>query len=407
LKVLLDAIFGPTNFKSEIVWKRYGSHNDAIGYGAVHDVLLYYGASKDVLFNREFQAHDEAYITQRFRFADPDGRRFSEQNMASPNPRPNLTYAFTAANGVTYLPPRNGWKYTQIRTTELDAQGRLHYPGKANGRLRLKNYLDEMEGVPVNDVWTDIGAIGGTSPERMGYPTQKPLALLERIIAASSNPGDVVLDPFCGCGTAVDAAQKLGRRWIGIDITYLAIDLIRKRLYHRYRESIEGTYRTLGIPTDVAGAQALFDANPFDFERWAVSLLDGQPNERQVGDKGVDGRVRFHADVDRIGTCLVSVKGGHQVNPAMVRDLVGTVEQQKAEMGVLIIAVPITKGMAEVAAKSGSYEAPLTRASYPKVQIITVPDLLAHKHPRMPTAIPPYVKAKPYTGDQLVLGATI
>jgi site-specific DNA-methyltransferase (adenine-specific) len=207
----MDAVFKPEHFQAEIIWKRYGAHNDSKGYGRVHDVILFYSRNKSPLFNKQHQPYADEYVVQRFRFSDPDGRRWSEQNLASPNPRPNLTYAFTARNGVTYQPPPNGWKYTFDRMIELDRQGRLHYPQKGAGRLRLKNYMDEMPGVSVQDLWTDIGLIGGTSPERLGYPTQKPLALLERIILASSNEGDVVLDPFCGCGTTVDAAQKLHR----------------------------------------------------------------------------------------------------------------------------------------------------------------------------------------------------
>ncbi|MDP8960518.1 MAG: site-specific DNA-methyltransferase [Actinomycetota bacterium] len=172
--------------------------------------------------------------------------------------------------------------------TQLDAEGRLHYPRKEGGRLRLKNYYDELPGVPVQDVWTDIGPIGGTNPERLGYPTQKPESLLERIVTTSSNEGDVVLDPFCGCGTTIAVAQRLRRQWIGIDITYLAIDLIDKRLRDTYGDGVRATYEIRGIPRDAGGARALFNANPFDFERWAVSLVGGQPHQRseQAGDKG-------------------------------------------------------------------------------------------------------------------------
>ena len=198
LRLVLDTVFGPQNFQSEIVWKRYGAHNDSKGYGAVHDVILFYTKGRPSVFVKQYQNYDEAYISERFRFQDEDGRRWSEQNLSSPNPRPNLTYSYTASNGVTYLPPANGWKYTRERMEEIDRQGRLHFPKRTGGRLRLKNYFDELPGVPVQDVWTDISLIGGTSPERLGYPTQKPIALLERILAASSNPGDLVLDPCCG-----------------------------------------------------------------------------------------------------------------------------------------------------------------------------------------------------------------
>ncbi|HEX3374008.1 MAG TPA: site-specific DNA-methyltransferase [Edaphobacter sp.] len=219
LKILLDGIFGAEQFLSEIVWKRYGAHSNSKIYGAVHDTILFYSKTKEIKFNRQFQPYDQAYIDERFRFTDPDGRRWAEQNLANPDVRPNLMYDFKAHNGITYSHPPNGWKYEPTRMQELDDAGRLHYPAKKDGRLRLKNYMDEMPGIPIQDVWTDLSHIGGTSPERLGYPTQKPLSLLERIIEASSNEGDTVLDPFCGCGTTIHAAQKLKRQWIGIDVT--------------------------------------------------------------------------------------------------------------------------------------------------------------------------------------------
>jgi hypothetical protein len=280
--------------------------------------------------------------------------------------------------------------------------GRILWPKKIGGSPSLKQYLDDMGGVEVQDVWDDIFPINSQAKERLGYPTQKPLALLERIIESSSNEGDTVLDPFCGCGTTVDAAQKLGRQWIGIDITYLAVDLIDKRLRHTYGDEIESTYKVHGIPNDVQGAQALFDENPFDFERWAVSLVDGQPNEKQVGDKGIDGRIRFHSDKDKIGTVVVSVKGGKQVAPTMMRDLVGTVQDHKADMGLLIMLAKPTRGMTELADHSGTYVVPMTGTAYPKVQVVTVAELLAGNRPKMPTAILPYIKASPKAGSEAV-----
>jgi len=396
LKIMLDSIFGPDRFRSEIIWRRYGSHNDAKGYGAVHDVLLYYVKGKTFTFNKQFVEYEESYVEERFRFADPDGRRWMEQNLSSPNPRPNLTYPYTASNGTTYEPPANGWKVTPDRMALLDAEGRLHYPAKDGGRLRLKNYLDEGLGVPVQDMWTDILSLGGTSPERLGYPTQKPVALLDRIIQTSSNPGDVVLDPFCGCGTAIDSAIKHGRQWLGIDVTYIAVGLIQARLKDTYGEAIAKTYRVEGIPRDLPGAQALFNQSPFDFERWAVTLADGTPNEKQVGDRGIDGVIRFLNDKSGKaagGRVLVSVKGGKSINPAMVRDLVGTVDSQKAEMGVLILMVPPTPGMVEAANHSGSYTWPVNGQSFPRVQIITVPELLNFQRPKMPPPLTPYISA--------------
>jgi hypothetical protein len=190
----------------------------------------------------------------------------------------------------------------------------------------------------------------------------------------------------------------------GIDITYLAIDLIDKRLHHIYDDPIATTYKVHGIPHDRDGARALFDANPFDFERWAVSMVDGQPNEKQVGDKGVDGIVRFPLSRTETGRIVVSVKGGKTVNPAMVRDLVGTVKTQRAQMGVLITMEPPSRGVRDAVNRSGSYEHPLTGTRYPTLQVITVAELLEGNRPKMPTAILPYIKAKPRAPEQPSLG---
>lgn len=217
---------------------------------------------------------------------------------------------------------------------------------------------------------------------------------MERIIKASCPKDGVILDPFCGCGTAVDAAQQLGHNWIGIDITYIAIDLIVKRLQHRYGDSITGTFITNGIPTDIEGADAFFARNPFDFERWAVSFVNGQPNEKQVGDKGIDGRIRFHRGGDVPGLAVVSVKGGRQLNPAMVQALSGAMHQEQADMGVLITMGKPTPGMIEAAALGGTYEHIPTGQRYQRLQIVTVPELFDGKRPNMPTVILPYIKAR-------------
>lgn len=283
-----------------------------------------------------------------------------------------------------------------VQYDRVDDQGR-RYKQQSHGQ---RTYLNEL-GQPCPDVW-EIQILGSRSPERLGYPTQKPVALLERVIRASSREGAVVLDPFCGCGTAVDAAQQLKRQWIGIDITYIAVDLIIKRLQHRYGNDILATFTTNGIPTDVEGAAALFTRNPFDFERWAVSMLSGQPNEKQVGDKGIDGRIRFHRGGDVAGLAAVSVKGGRALNPSMVQALVGAMEQERADMGVLVTMGRPTAGMVEAANGAGLYEHPPTGNRYSRVQIITVPELFDGKRPNMPTVILPYIKASPRPQSEAV-----
>jgi SAM-dependent methyltransferase len=364
-------------------------------------VILHYGASQSVTWNEPRTEYEDVYLDKYYKYDDGDGRLYW---------RNSLTAAGTR-QGSSGLPWRDidvaatgqHWKFTREHLDELDAEGRIYWP-PGGGFPQIKRYREDLKGVAVGDIWTDIDRINQVAAERLGYPTQKPLALLERIIAASSNEGDVVLDPFCGCGTTIDAAEKLHRRWIGIDVTYLAIDLIRKRLRHTYGDPIEATYVVHGVPADLDGARALFAENPFDFERWAVSLIDAQPNEKQVGDRGIDGRVRFFADKDHIGQILVSVKGGATVNPGMVRDLRGTVEREGAEMGVLIALTEPTRGIREEVDKSGSYTSPLTGQEYPRIQVVTVADLMDKRMPKMPAAILPYLKAKPRDPDQLTFG---
>lgn len=392
LKILLDSIFDARRFRNEVIWQRTTSK----GYqtrrlASNHDVLFVYSKSDEFTWNG-----DEAYIPYdhdnldaktlgKYVYKDGDGRRYRLGDLTGPNdPRPNLTYEFL---GVT-----RRWRWSRERMEEAYKQGVVVQT--APGRVpQVKRYLDERKGKPLSDVWTDIPPLNSQAAERLGYPTQKPLALMERILRLSTNPGDVVLDPFCGCGTTVDAAEQLGRRWIGIDITYIAIDLIEKRLLHTYGPGIVGTYDVSGIPKDALGAQALFDRNPFDFERWAVSMVNAQPNEKQVGDKGIDGVARFPIDTKTTGRVLVSVKGGKTINPAMARDLEGTIVAQKAEMGILITQVPPTAGVSEVMNHSGSYTLPTNGQKFPKLQTITVADLLAGKRPEMPATYLPYIAA--------------
>lgn len=387
LKVLLDAIFGAANFMTEVIWKRTSAHNRVRRFGPVHDVILGYGKSQDWTWNPQYVPYDQHYIDQDYRrIEEGTGRRFRISDVTSN--RPGSSYEW---NGKP-PPGQRFWAYAKERMEEFEASGKLVY--SSNGYPQLKRYLDEMPGQLVQDVWTDIQPINNRAAERLGYPTQKPVALMERIIATSSNEGGVVLDPFCGCGTTIDAAIKLKRQWIGIDVTYLAVDLIEKRLEHTYGPSVKQTYEVLGIPRDKAAALALFSKSPFDFERWAVSLMNGQPNQKQVGDKGIDGVARFPLGRNDFGRVLISVKGGKQLNPSMVRDLGGTVTTQKAEMGVLITNGPPTRGMVDEANHAGTYQHPNYAQAFPRIQIITVDELLAGKRPQMPPTVLPYIQAQ-------------
>lgn len=393
LKVILDAIFGPTNFRNEISWRRSNPKSlVSVNFPNCRDVILRYSRGPRPTFNMIYETHDPEYVRKAYKYEDERGR-YRLLPLLNPNDdRPNLTYEFL---GVTRV-----WRWTKERMEQAYSDG-IVVQVKPGAVPQYKKYLADSLGRTITDNWDDIEQAAGN--ETLGYPTQKPVALLERIINASSNPGDVVLDPFCGCGTAVAAAQKLDRRWVGIDITYLAIDLIQKRLRHTYGDEIRDMFRVHGIPADVDGARALFATNPFDFERWAVSLVDGRPNDKQVGDRGIDGRVLFPTAVDRLGLMLVSVKGGATVNPSMVRDLVGTVRTERAEMGLLITLAEPTRGMRDAAEKAGTYSHDLTGRTFKRVQIITVAELLANNRPAMPTPVLPYVTARPVSRDQLSL----
>ncbi len=363
------------------------------------DTILYYGKTGSVTWNPPLGQHSDSYIRDKYRYVDQDGRKYRLDNMTSPNPRPNMMYEWKG-----HASPVNGWRYSRETMARLDAEGRIWYPDAKSKRPQLKRYLDEMTGVLLGDVWTDIDPINSRASERLGYATQKPEKLLERIIAASSNEGDIVLDPFCGCGTTVAVAQRMKRAWIGIDITYLAVDLIRKRLLATYGQQVLSEMIVEGIPRDVASAYALFLRSPFDFERWAVSLVEGTPNEKQVADRGYDGIVRFPTDNrDGVGRVVVSVKGGKHLNPAMVRDLLGTVSAQRAEMGILILLEEPTRGMLEVANHSGTVQFPISGRSYPVLQITTIRELLKGERPRMPAPLLPYIQARRVLdlGDQL------
>lgn len=386
LKLLLDAVFGSERFINEVIWKRTFAHNRTVRYGPVHDVLLFYSKGADWFWREQYVPYDDTYIENFYHHVEPGtNRRYMLDNVTSNRPGGRFLW-----NGKP-PPGKRFWGYGEAKMKEFEAEGRLIY--SKNGIPRYKRYLDEMPGQLLQDVWVDIPPISSHSSERLGYPTQKPLALLERIIVASCPEDGVVLDPFCGCGTAIDAAEHLDRRWVGIDLTYIAIDLIIKRLRHRYGPDFRSTFTTNGIPEDVQGAQALFARNPFDFERWAVSLVGGEPNQKQVGDQGIDGRIRFDAGAGEVGVAAVSVKGGQQINPSMVQSLVGAMQQEHADMAVLVTMRNPTPGMKQAAEVSGIYRHDISSNTYPKVQIITVAELLKGQRLEMPMVFLPYIKA--------------
>lgn len=273
LKILLDAVFGATRFVNEIAWKRSHAHSDAKQgakhFGRVQDIILFYCKGEGRTWNPQYSEYSQEYLERDYRRVEPDGRRYRLDNIQGPGGAAKGN-PFYEVMGVS-----RHWRYSREKMQELIDAGLIvqTQPGAVPQR---KRYLDEMLGVPVQDIWTDIKLLNNRDKEMLGYPTQKPVALLERIIAASSNPGDVVLDPFCGCGTTVHAAQKLGRSWIGIDVTPLAVNLIRRRLSEAFGN--DAKFQVFGLPQDLDGARALFEQDPHAFQLWAVSLIpDAQP----------------------------------------------------------------------------------------------------------------------------------
>ena len=296
VKLMLDQILGENQFQNEVIWKRTHAHGN-IGrrFGVVNDSIFFYTKSDDYAWNQEYLAFEEDYVNRRFNYRDPDGRRWQSVTLRNPGKRPNLHYPYTASNAVTYLPHPNGWSCDLERMKKYDREGRLHFPSKAGGQLRLKMYLDESSGPKLQNIWDDIPPINSQAAEALGYPTQKPLPLLERIIKASSNENDIVLDAFCGCGTALVAAQKLKRQWIGIDISPTSCRVMAKRLKKdcglKEDEKLWAIGRGFVVRDLPKTEEELRKYPPFEFENWAVVALGGIPNKAQVGDFGIDGRI--------------------------------------------------------------------------------------------------------------------
>src|SRR6266705_1454838 len=396
LKLMLDGVFGATRFRNEIVWKRTFAHgNVGRNYGSISDKLFWYSKGERYTWNQPYKQLTEEEIEEKYPNVDPDERRWQSVTLRNPGPRPNLHFPYTASNGVTYQPHPNGWSCNLERLQKYDREGRLHFPMKPSGALRLKMFADESLGERLQNIWLDVPPIGAQAQERLGYPTQKPQALLERIINTSSDPGDVVLDPFCGCGTTIHAAQKLDRQWIGIDITYLAINLIKRRLKDAFGEEIE--FEEKGQPTDFASAKRLAELDKFQFQHWALSLIGARPlkeGEGKGADRGVDGLLYFYeterkdipgrvkeeplpkSEPVHREKIIVQVKGGG-VNRSDVATLLGAVKNQKAAGGVLITLEKPSKQMRTETADAGRYTSKLWHdKDYPRIEILTVEGLL-------------------------------
>jgi site-specific DNA-methyltransferase (adenine-specific) len=387
LKVVLDTIFGVQNFRNEIVWKRTSAHSSAKKYGSVHDILFFYTKSDSFTWNPQYAPYENEYIETFFDSVDENGKRYKRADLTgagiSKGPSGNIW------KGIDVTAKGRHWMYVPDTLNELDKQGKIHWPQKEGGVPRLKQYPEDMPGVPLQDVWNNISPIHNLASERLGYPTQKPQELLERIIQASSNPGDVVLDPFCGCGTAVAAAQALGRQWIGIDITHLAVALIKYRILDAFPDA---KFDIIGEPGTLSAARQLANDDRHQFEWWALSLVQARPSGGESGsrqgkkgaDRGVDGIISIIDDnTHQPKKVIVQVKSGH-VSSAQIRDLVGTIEREKAVIGVFITLEEPTSAMTKEAATAGFYESIAWGKQYPRIQILTIEQLLQGAEIQMP-----------------------
>lgn len=380
LKMLMDAVFGPINFRNEIIWKRANAHNDPKRYGRVTDSVLYYAKGDRPTWTPQHTPYREAYYESHFK-QDADGRYYRTVPLDAPRHgagSPSLLYEW---HGKLPAPSRT-WAVKRETMEQYEREGQLCYT--KTGTPTLLQYADEMPGTPLQNLWTDIPPVNPQARERLGYPTQKPEALLERIIKASSNEGDLVLDPFCGCGTTIAAAQRLNRRWIGIDVTHLAITLIKSRLHDTFGDSAH--YKIIGEPVSLPDAVDLATRDPYQFQWWALGLVGARPVEQKKGsDKGIDGRLFFHDEGEggKTKQVILSVKAGN-TGVAHVHELRGVVEREKAEIGVLLTMQEPTKPMRTEVAGAGFYHSPGWNTNYPRLQILTIAELLAGKGIDMP-----------------------
>lgn len=380
LKIILDEVFEPGAFRNEIIWKRSHAHSDtkqgAKHFGRVTDSILFYAKSDKACWNQLYSPYDQNYVDRDYRRVDADGRRYRIDNLQGPGGAEKGN-PFYEVMGVSRY-----WRYSKEKMAELVRQGRI-VQTRPGAVPQYKRYLDEMPGMPVQSLWDDLPPLNNRSKEMLDYPTQKPLALLDRIISASSNPGDLVLDPFAGCGTAIESAQALNRKWIGIDITVLAIDVAERRLNRMgLRRGID--YKVDGIPLDMDGANRLFAEDYHQFQLWALTLVDGQPRQggKKGADKGVDGLIYFQDDARNIGQAIVSVKGGANIHASDVRDLVGAMNNQRAKLGVMVCLHEPTSAMHKAAREAESVEA--GGKLRPRVQVCTIEELLKGKKPPLP-----------------------
>jgi site-specific DNA-methyltransferase (adenine-specific) len=432
LKIVIDSIFGPENFKNEIIWRRHGSNNSANRFGPIHQTILFYGKSKETIYYHPKGPYTNGYVHDFFTKEDQYGR-FRLVPLTGAGVRSGESgkewRGYNPTNGGRHwaIPEYLKRKYrdstgktldestTQEQLDLLDSIGMIYW-GKDAKIPNYKFYLRDAEGAPLQDIWAyqpgtegcvfgnpdvaidqDVMWLTGTNQEILGYPTQKPLGLLERIIRASSKEGDVVFDPFCGCGTTVHAAQKLGRDWIGIDITHLAINLVRNRLQDAFRIKVE----VEGEPRDLEGAKNLAIDDRFQFQWWALSLVGARPfgGERKKGpDRGIDGVIYNPKGKNESYYGIVQVKSGH-VKSGDIRDFRGTTEREKADYGIFISLENSTDEMRREAMSAGFLKT-VWDENMQKIQILTIEELMNGRKPDLPSKPEVFEKARKEKTDK-------
>lgn len=390
LKIVLDAIFSPKNFRNEIIWKRTSARSDSNKWNHIHDIILFYTKSDNYIWNRQHLTYDKEYTDKFYHFIEAEtSRRYASDNLTAAGTREGSSG--DSWRGINVKEKGIHWKYTIEKLEELDKEGRILWPSKEGGVPRYKRYLDEMPGVAIQSIIIDIPPLSAQSAEKLGYPTQKPEALLERIIKASSHAGDVVLDPFCGCGTTIAVAERLKRRWLGIDITYLAINLIKRRLHDTFSPEELAPFEVIGVPADVTSAAALAEVNRHQFEWWALDMVEATPaqDKKKGADRGVDGVLYFQEKDDGpYHKLIVQVKSGH-VGAKEVRELEGTRKQEKAEIAILLTLKPPTKPMKEAVPADYYVSTLFPDLHFPRLQILTIAELFAGKQLEYPRWVPP------------------
>ena len=415
LKIILDSVFGAEAFRNEIIWRRTGSHNSARRFGPIHDTILFYTKTKQYTFNRRKRPYMQGHVDMHFKTENGIVRTNYSGNVLSGSGRRNGESGRPwrgfdpDAKGRHWAIPKIIQEDLEDDISDLGTLEKLEYLYQ-HGFItiqdgdewpRYQHVIGPSDGQPLSDIWAyqpytegtlflsdegiddDVRWMGTNDGERVGYQTQKPIGLLKRIISASTSPGDIVLDPFCGCGTTIEAAQALDRKWVGIDVTVLAIDVVERRL-NRIGLRRNTDYKVDGIPRDVAGSRRLFAEDPHTFQLWALTLVDGQPRDggKKGADKGIDGWIYFADDAHTTGRAIISVKGGVNIHAEHVRDLIGAMHNQKAKLGVLVTLNPPTEAMQRAAREAESVEA--GGKLRPRVQICTIEDLLKGKKPNLP-----------------------